>query len=108
MYLDNDDFLSWMEKLSSKLNEIGKDLKSLVNTSDILEDNEKILDNQDLCFLFKVSKRTLQRYRDKGILPYFKVEERVYYKASDIREFVKKYGSSSRVRWDEDVSEDDV
>lgn len=108
MYLDNEDFLSWMEKLSSKLTEIGQDIKTMMNTSDILEDNEKILDNQDLCFLFKVSKRTLQRYRDKGILPYFKVGERVYYKASDIREFVKRYGASSRIRWEEAVSENDV
>jgi DNA-binding transcriptional MerR regulator len=108
MYLDNEDFIKWMEKLGSKLSEIGQDIKTMMNTTDILENNEKILDNQDLCFLLKVSKRTLQRYRDKGYLPYFKVEERVYYKASDIREFVKRFGDSSRFRWDGSVSEDDV
>ena len=31
---------------------------------------EKLLDNQDLCFMLKVSVKTLQRYRKKGILPY--------------------------------------
>ncbi|MDH6309423.1 hypothetical protein M2451_002691 [Dysgonomonas sp. PFB1-18] len=108
MYLDNEDFIKWMEKLNSKLSEIGQDVRTMLNTSDILDDNEKILDNQDLCFLFKVSKRTLQRYRDKKILPYFKIEERVYYKAGDIREFVRKYGNTSSVRWDKPVSEDEV
>ncbi len=108
MYIDDEDFIKWMEKITSKLSEIGQDIKTLVNTSGILEENEKILDNQDLCFLFKVSKRTLQRYRDKVFLPYFKIEERVYYKASDIREFVKRFGGSSRIRWDGSVSEDDV
>ena len=34
-----------------KLTEIGKDLKSLINTDKVLDDNEKILDNQDLAFL---------------------------------------------------------
>lgn len=55
-----------MEKLSNKLNEIGQDLKSLINTSQVLDENERLLDNQDLAFLLKVSFRTLQRYRLQG------------------------------------------
>ena len=31
MYIDNDDFEKWMERLSKKLNDIGKDLKSFIN-----------------------------------------------------------------------------
>ena len=71
MYIDNENFEKWMEKLSKKLTEIGQDLKSLINTDNILDENEKLLDNQDLAFLLKVSYRTLQRYRDKNILPHF-------------------------------------
>ena len=63
MYIDNENFEKWMEKLSKKLTVIGQDLKSLINTDTVLDDNEKILDNQDLAFLLKVSFRTLQRYR---------------------------------------------
>ncbi len=88
MYLDNEDFVCWMEKLSGKLNEIGKNLQSLIKTKDILGDDEKILDNQDLCFLLKVSKRTLQRYRSNKLLPFFKINNKPYYRASDIRTFV--------------------
>ena len=43
MYIDNENFEKWMEKLSKKLTEIGKDLKSLINTDKVLDDNEKIL-----------------------------------------------------------------
>ena len=32
MYIDNENFEKWMEKLSKKLTKIGKDLKSLINT----------------------------------------------------------------------------
>ena len=53
MYIDNENFERWMEKLSKKLTEIGQDLKSLINTDTVLDDNEKILDNQDLAFLLK-------------------------------------------------------
>ena len=70
MYIDNENFNKWMEKLSKKLNEIGQDLKSLINTSQVLDENERLLDNQDLAFLLKVSFRTLQHYRLQGP-PYF-------------------------------------
>ena len=73
MYIDNENFEKWMEKLSKKLTEIGQDLKSLINTDQVLEENERLLDNQDLAFLLKVSFRTLQRYRLKGKLPYFTI-----------------------------------
>ena len=87
MYIDNENFEKWMEKLSKKLTEIGQDLKSLINTDKVLDDNEKILDNQDLAFLLKVSFRTLQRYRVSGQLPYFTIGKKTYYRANDIRAF---------------------
>ena len=34
MYINNEDFDTWMQKLSKKLSEIGQDLKSLINTKD--------------------------------------------------------------------------
>lgn len=37
MYINNDDFEKWMERLSKKLNDIGKDLKSLVNTNEVFD-----------------------------------------------------------------------
>ena len=51
MYINNDDFEKWMERLSKKLNDIGKDLKSLVNTNEVFDKDEKLLDNQDLCLV---------------------------------------------------------
>ena len=79
MYIDNENFDKWMEKLSKKLTEIGQDLKSLINTDQVLEENERLLDNQDLAFLLKVSFRTLQRYRLQGKLPYFTIGYKTYY-----------------------------
>ena len=89
-YIDNENFKKWMEKLSKKLTVIGQDLKSLINTDTVLDDNEKILDNQDLAFLLKVSFRTLQRYRVNNQLPYFTIGRKTYYRAVDIRTFVRE------------------
>jgi hypothetical protein len=91
MYLDEDNFEKWMQKLSKKLSEIGQDLKSLINTDKVFNEDEKLLDNQDLAFLLKVSKRTLQRYRSSGKLPYFAIGHKTYYKVNDIREFVRSH-----------------
>ncbi len=91
MYINNEDFEKWMEKLSKKLNEIGQDLKSLINTTDVFEEDEKILDNQDLAFLLKVSYRTLQRYRTSKKLPYFAIGHKTYYRVNDVRNFVREH-----------------
>lgn len=91
MYINNEDFEKWMQKLSKKLNEIGLDLKSLINTDKVFGEDEKILDNQDLAFLLKVSFRTLQRYRSKNMLPYFMIGHKTYYRVNDVRNFVREH-----------------
>lgn len=52
---------------------------------------EVLLDNQDLCFMLKVSKRSLQRYRSRGILPYFQIGKKTYYQESDVKLFIEKH-----------------
>ena len=94
MYIDNENFDKWVERLSKKLSEIGQDLKSLINTDKVLDENDKILDNQDLAFLLKVSFRTLQRYRASGKLPYFTISHKTYYRAAYIRTFIQENAES--------------
>jgi len=91
MYINNEDFEKWMQKLSKKLSGIGQDLKSLINTKEVFEEDERLLDNQDLAFLLKVSYRTLQRYRSSKELPFFMVGHKTYYRTSDVREFVRSH-----------------
>ena len=91
MYINNEDFEKWMTKLSKKLNDIGQDLKSLINTKEVFAEDEKLLDNQDLAFLLKVSYRTLQRYRSSKKLPFFMIAHKTYYRTSDVREFVRAH-----------------
>lgn len=49
-----------------------------------------ILDNQDLCLLLNLSKRTLRRYRATGMLPYFQIGGKAFYYESDVDEFIKR------------------
>ncbi|MGD0710254.1 MAG: helix-turn-helix domain-containing protein [Bacteroidales bacterium] len=49
------------------------------------------LDIQEVCQLLKVSKRTLQAYRDNQILGYSQIGGKIYFRASDIEEHLKKH-----------------
>lgn len=48
------------------------------------------LDNQDVCLLLQISKRTLQSYRNNGTLPYSMLNNKCYYKAADIAALLAK------------------
>lgn len=50
--------------------------------------NSKWLDNEDVCLLLNISKRTLQYYRDCDKLPFSIIGKKCYYKAHDIEKLL--------------------
>ena len=56
-----------------------------------LYNGERLYDNQDLCLMLQVSKRSLQRYRTLGILPYLMLRQKTYYKESDVEKFLSEH-----------------
>lgn len=90
MYVENNEFSEWMQKQFTKLEELCKDVRVLRTADKVLPEDDNLLDNQDLCLLFKMSIKTLQRYRAMGVLPYFTISGKVYYRATDVREFIKE------------------
>mgnify|MGYP003575896164 CR=1 FL=1 len=46
---------------------------------------EKWLDNQEVCLMMNITKRTLQTYKDKGLLSYSRLNRKNYYKLSDVQ-----------------------
>lgn len=50
--------------------------------------NENWLDNKQICELLKISPRSLQTYRDTGVLPFSQIGRKCYYKAADIEQFI--------------------
>lgn len=51
---------------------------------------QKWLDNQDVCEILNISKRTLQTYRDNGTLPYTQISHKMYYRAQDVEQIINK------------------
>ena len=45
--------------------------------------------SQDVCLLLNVTKRTLQTYRNKKLLPYTSVGGKFFYRESDVAEYLE-------------------
>jgi len=89
MNIDRETFIAWMERIIERIEIADKKIERLSTQRNCLDG--ELLDNQDLMFLLKVSPRTLQRYRSKGILPYLKLDDgRCYYKASDVHKMIRE------------------
>lgn len=53
------------------------------------QDNNKWLDNQDVCSLLNISYRTLQYYRNTGKISFSQINSKCYYKAVDVEKLLK-------------------
>lgn len=75
------------------LNKVKERIKLLLEKSRGLtryRNRNEWLDNQDVCQLLNISLRTLQSYRDRGILAYSMIGHKCYYKVNDIHLFIEK------------------
>jgi len=45
---------------------------------------EIYLSGEQICQMLHISKRTLQQYRDDGLIPFIKLERKIIYRESDI------------------------
>lgn len=92
-FLDMKTFEGWMRRIIERLDRQEEQIARLTDQQkkeeDIkLLDGEHLLDNQDLCLLLQVSKRSLQRYRSLGVLPYVMLRHKTYYKESEVLRFI--------------------
>jgi hypothetical protein len=90
MFIDKENFERWMERIMDRFDMLeGRITKQERPHHKI--DGETLMDNQDLCFMLKVSKRTLQRYRSSGKLPFKRIEQKTYYLESDVHQFIRSH-----------------
>ena len=84
---------------ADKFNELLKKIDFLSNQIEKVKNlnplQDKWLDIQETCLLLKVSKRTLQSYRDNGVLPFSQIGSKIYYKATDIDKHLESHYKSA-------------
>lgn len=92
--LDKETFECYMERLLEQLEKLFRVASIKEKKHANYLNGEKLYDNQDICLLLNVSKRTLQRYRDNG-LKYYTILHKTYYKEKDLHEFIWRYFDNS-------------
>lgn len=75
------------EEMKSRFNQFSEHVRQLCSW---YRPPEKMnwLDNADVCEKLNVSKRTLQTYRDGGLLAYSQINHKIYYRLEDVEAFI--------------------
>ena len=87
--MDRDNFEEWMRRIMERLDRLENRLNKPEKQKMVIN-GEKLLDNQDLCFMLNCSKRTLQRFRVSGALPCKRINQKTYYLESDVMTFIQE------------------
>lgn len=100
MLLEKEHFDAWMSRMMEKLESIEKSCNAFGEKAEKASVNagERLLDNEDLCRMLNVSKRSLQRYRTSGYLPYQMLYHKTFYKEPDVVRFIETKFSEFRRR----------
>ena len=91
--LTRNNFEGWMQKLMERLDRQDELLLAMKaeGKQPALTESIRLFDNQDLCMLLQISKRTLQRYRSVGALPYKTLGKKTYYSEEDVLTFLSNH-----------------
>lgn len=88
MNIDRMEFIAWMERIMDRFDILDGHIHDAQKKRNNI-DGEELLDNQDLLQMLKISNRSLQRYRSSGKLAYYTISGKIYYKLSDVHQFIR-------------------
>ena len=92
MNIDKDYFETWMKRIMERFDLLeNRDNTQMPKRERHTYNGELLLDNQDLCQMLNLSKRSLQRYRSLGWLPFRRIDQKTYYLETEVEQFIKKH-----------------
>lgn len=77
------------QELLQALNKALPYIEYVLKTHKPLFDGERYLTSEELCSILKISRRTLQDYRNNGILPFIQLPGKILFRESDIRKVLE-------------------
>lgn len=78
-----------VDRLVNKIEKLEKHFEEIVNRASYPL-KERWISNEEAMEVLKCSKRSLQSYRDNYLLPFSRINAKIYYKATDIEKYLKK------------------
>lgn len=89
----------WVKNVHSNFDRLLASLEKLLSKQQPSVFNDELLTDKEVAHLLKVSRRTLQDYRNNGILSYTQVGGKILYRTSDIeRILMKGYKEAYRLK----------
>lgn len=79
-----------MQVVLSAIRSVSKRIKDVAETYKPLFGGEHFLSGKEVCERLYISPRTLQDYRDKGIIPYTQFAGKILYKVSDLERLLEE------------------
>ena len=83
------DFFQSMDRILDGISRLAKENRPNLN-------GEKFLSNREAAKCLKVSIRTLQEWRDTGVIPYIQIKGKIIYRQSDIERLLQTYYNKER------------
>lgn len=77
------------QELLQALNNALPYIEHVLKTHKPLFNGERYLTSEELCSILKISRRTLQDYRNNGFLPFIQLPGKVLFRESDIRKVLE-------------------
>ena len=90
MFISKEEFETWMRRIMERFDMLERKITGKEKARPRIN-GEMLYDNQDLCFMMNISKRTLQRYRSSKQLSFRRIDQKTYYLESDVQQFIRDY-----------------
>lgn len=77
-------FTEKLEKIEIRLAELNNTINSKSSCF-----QQEILDNDEFQGLFNISQGTAANWREQGVIGYFQIKNKIYYKVEDVRKLIE-------------------
>jgi hypothetical protein len=91
MFIERQYLDTWMKRIMERFDTLENRIAKPPERERPRLDGELLFDNQDLCMMLNVSKRTLQRYRSLKWLPFKRIDQKTFYLESEVKQFIREH-----------------
>ncbi len=82
------DWYDKTEKMLEKIQVVTTEINSKLKSGTFQNPEDVIYNNQEFMKLMDISKRTAQDWRDKKIIGFFQIGNKIYYRLSDVQKLL--------------------
>lgn len=86
----NTDSNAWIQHIMESFERMRNRIENMALANHPLLDGERYLTDKEVSILLRLSRRTLQDYRNEGIISYYQLGGKILYRESDIEKMLQE------------------